>query len=195
MAITATTLSGAVSVTDTFINVAATTGISAPTTTTGVGYTYLQIEQELLFVIGAPVGTLVPVLRGQNGTVAAAHATSAPVLIGGRSDFPNFKPQVYAFQALGEVSIGAPLTGAVITPTGGQIHHFTGSTALTTIVPPDSSRAWVVQLIFDGSGSGLTWSAATGANTISITGTVSQYQIVSFIFDPTTVLWYPNTIT
>ena len=195
MAITETTLAGAVGVSEVFIHLTSVTGVSAPTTTTGAGYTYLKIDEDLLFVSGAPVGTLVPVLRGQNGSKVIAHATSTPVLIGLPSDFANFKPGANTFQALGEVSIGAPLTGAVITPTGGSVHHFTGTTAITSIIPPDTALAWRITLIFDGSGSGLGWTGGSSANNPSVTGVVTAKQMVDFLYDPSTGLWYPSTIT
>lgn len=195
MAITETTLAGAVGVSDTSINLTSVTGVSAPTTTTGAGYTYLKIDEELLFVSGAPVGTLVPVLRGQGGSTVIAHATATPVLIGGPTDFASFKPNANAFQALGQVSVGAPLTGAVIMPVGGSVHHFTGTVAITSIVPPDTAVAWRITLIFDGSGAGLGWTGGSSANNPSVTGVVTAAQMVDFLYDPSTSLWYPSTIT
>ena len=196
MALTETTLSAAVGATDNLVLLADATHTSAPTPTTGSTNTYLKIDEELMFVTGAAVNSYVPVNRGYSGTQAVSHLTSTPVLVGAPIDFTKFKHTVNnAFQALGEDSIGAPLTGATITPTGGMIHHFTGTTALTTIVPPNAVRAYRIYLVFDGSGSGLTWTAAGGANSIAVAGTVSQYQLVWFLYDPTTTLWYPGTIT
>lgn len=195
MAITATTLAGAVGVNDTVVNLTSATAATAPTSTTGVGFTYIKIDAEYMFVNGAPVGNIVPVNRGVVGSVVTSHATSTPVLLGGPSDFPSVKPNVIRFQALGEHSIGPPLTGASITPTGGAIHHYTGTTQLAHIVPPDVYKATQVTLSFDGSASGLTWSAAGDANSISVAGSVTALQTVTFTYDPSTTFWYPSTIT
>jgi len=50
MAITVTTLAGAVAINDKVVNVASATGITAPNDQTGVGITYLFIDQELMKV-------------------------------------------------------------------------------------------------------------------------------------------------
>ena len=138
MAITTTTLSGAAGSNDTVIGVVSATGITAPVTTTGAGFTYLKVDNELMAVTSV-AGTAISVLRGYAGTVAASHVASAPVLIGAPTDFANFRPATYATtpKLPDDYSpIGGPLTGAVIAPTGGYIHHFTGTVELTTITPP-----------------------------------------------------------
>ena len=85
MALTATTLSSAVAVADTSIVVASATGFSA-------GY-FVQIDQESFLIAKSYVsGTTIPVLRGQNGTVGAAHAASAVVVVGLATDFANPAP-------------------------------------------------------------------------------------------------------
>jgi hypothetical protein len=89
MAITTTTLTSTCSATDTSIHVASATGITAPNFQTGSGIIDLMIEQERLRVITAPNGTFIPVLRGLGGTVQAAHANGALVLIGSPTDFTN----------------------------------------------------------------------------------------------------------
>lgn len=195
MAITTTTLSGAVGTSDIIINVASATGISAPTFPTGAGFTLLKIDNEMMFVT-AVSGTAISVLRGQWGTRSVSHLSSAPVIIGGPNDYPNFIPtQAVTSPVLPDrfSAIGPPLTGATIAPTGGPIHHFTGTTALVTITPTtDTVAGGRITLIFDGSGSGLTW---TAAGNIKVAGTVSQFQAVDFFYDPTTTSWYPSTIT
>ena len=174
------------------------TGITAPVTTTGAGFTYLKVDNELMAVTSV-AGTAISVLRGYAGTVAASHVASAPVLIGAPTDFANFRPATYATtpKLPDDFSpIGGPLTGAVIAPTGGYIHHFTGTVELTTITPPAGLvSGGAIVLIFDGSAAGLTWSAAGGANSIAVAGTVTAAQAVTFFYDPTTTFWYPSTIT
>lgn len=93
MAITATTLSVAVasgpSGTDNFVNVASATGITAPNFTTGAGITWLLIDQEFM-VVTAVNGTVISVLRGQGGTLAAPHVINTQVQIGLPGDFAEF---------------------------------------------------------------------------------------------------------
>lgn len=90
MSVTTTTLTSAMSATDTSAHVASATGITAPNFQTGSGITVLVIEQERLLVISAPNGTFIPVVRGQGGTVQSAHANGALVFIGLPTDFSAF---------------------------------------------------------------------------------------------------------
>jgi hypothetical protein len=195
MGITATTLSAAVAAADTVLGVASATYITAPVSTTGSGLTLLKIDEELLFVVGKS-GTQISVLRGQGGTQAKAHAASVPVLVGGPSDYAFFVP------ALGSVSvshperftaIGPPLTGATIAPSGGRVHHYTGTTQLATItVPADVVAGYEIALIFDGSGSGLTWA---NSGNIAVAGTsTTAGSAVSFFYDPSSAKWHPSRL-
>jgi hypothetical protein len=88
MAITATTLSGAVTQSQTTLPVASATGITAPNWQTATGLTYLFVDQELMLVTGV-VGTTISVVRGFNGTAAQAHVTGSQVQIGLPTDFPS----------------------------------------------------------------------------------------------------------
>ena len=85
MAVTQTTLSSAVTLEATTIKVAAATGF-------GKGK-YIEIDGELLYQhseASSSATTIIPVLRGYNGTVQAAHPSSAKVVVGsGYDDFPN----------------------------------------------------------------------------------------------------------
>ena len=194
MAITATTLSSAVKANDTTVGLASATGVTAPTPTTGVGFTYLFVEQEMMFVT-AITGTVASVLRGQLGTQAVAHPTAAPVFIGAPSDFPGFTPaQGTSVELPNEyMGVGAPLTGATIAPAVGQsVAHFTGSTALVTITVPTGMQSGRLTLIFDGTGSGLTW---TAADNIAVAGTATTAKsAVTFLYDPSTSKWIPNRL-
>ena len=195
MAITATTLSAAIAANDTVIGVASATGITAPVSTTGAGVTFLKIDSEVLGVISVS-GTQVTVRRGLLGTQAKSHENAAPVLIGSPSDYPSFVPeqsvsapqQPYNFSAL-----GAPLTGATVAPVNGAIHFFTGTTALVTITPPAGLVAGgKITLIFSGSGSGLTW---TAAENIAVAGTATTaLSAVDFFYNPVTSKWYPSRL-
>ncbi len=195
MSINATTLSAAISATETVFGVASATGITAPVPNTGVGLTYLKVDDEMMQVY-AISGTVVSVIRGVQGTRAEAHAASVPVIAGGPSDFENFVPVqgVVASQLPYNFSpIGPPLTGATIAPSGGYIHHFTGTTALVTItLPADLVAGGHITLIFDGSGSGLTW---TAAGNIAVAGTsTTAASAVTFFYDPSSAKWHPSRL-
>lgn len=70
MALTTTTISAAVAVNQNFIVVASATGFAAGN--------YVLIDQEVMLVANSYVsGTTVPVIRGQEGTLTAAHNASA----------------------------------------------------------------------------------------------------------------------
>ena len=86
MAFASTTLVAAIDSKTTGITVASATNITAPNFTSGVGITYLWVEQEMMLVLGV-AGTLVTVQRGYNGTASSAHGASAPVLSGLPADF------------------------------------------------------------------------------------------------------------
>lgn len=86
MSIVATTLSGAITSNQISFGVASATGITVPNFQTGSGITYLQIDQEIMLVTGL-VGTVVSVVRGFNGTTAAAHVSGAQVQVGLPADF------------------------------------------------------------------------------------------------------------
>jgi len=196
MAITATTLSAAVAVGDQVVNVASATGISAPVSTTGSGFTILKIDDEMFFVISVS-GTVVTVLRGQQGTQQVSHSTSTPVLIGSPSDFSNFVPVQAAFSVQTPYNfsaIGPPIVSATtIAPVNGAIHHVTGTTALSVItVPSGAVSGSKITLIFDGSGSGLTW--GSGGN-IAVAGTATTAaSSVDFIYDAPSAKWIPSRL-
>lgn len=197
MAITATTLSSACAVTDTSIAVTSATGITAPVNPTGSGFTYLYIDNELVFVLTV-AGTLIGVLRGQNGTKQVSHATSTPVLIGGPSDFPGFAPTRTDIAVAPSLysQVSAPFTGATIVPALGVAYaHFTGTTALVTITPPAGLvQGGSLTLVNDGSGSGLTW---TAAGNIAVAGTfTTAASSVTFVWDASlsTPKWIPSRL-
>jgi len=89
MAIVATTLSAAIGAGDTQFGVASATNITAPNFTTGVGITYLYIDQEYMIVL-AISGTTVQVARGVLGTAATTHASGAQVQSGLPGDFTQY---------------------------------------------------------------------------------------------------------
>lgn len=195
MSLTATTLSAAITASDTVLGVASATYITAPNFTTGAGVTLLKLDEEVMVAVSKS-GTQIGVLRGQFGTQAKSHVASVPVIVGSLSDFGSIVPAQGATQVSEPTkhdAIGEPLTGATIAPTGGKVHHFTGTTQLVTITPPAGLVAGGrITLIFDGSASGLTWT--TGGN-IAVAGTATTAaSAVDFLYDPSTGLWHPSRL-
>lgn len=83
MAYVTTTVSGAIAITDTVINVASATSFAA-------GNRIVIDGEEMTIQQGYASGTAVGVLRGQNGTATAAHASGAGVMQGiGATDFTS----------------------------------------------------------------------------------------------------------
>ena len=194
MSINVTTLTGAVGLTDTQIGVASATGITAPVSTTGSGFTYLQVDQELMFVT-AVSGTFISVLRGQLGTQATSHLISARVIAGLPSDFNGFVPaQNVSADATpySNAPIGTDQTGATITPNGSYF-RFTGSTALVTITPPAGLvSGGKITIEFQGTSSGLTW---TAAGNIAVAGTsTTAASTVEFFYNPVDSKWHPSRL-
>jgi hypothetical protein len=92
LAITATTLSAAVGLTDTTILLTSITGVTSPSFQSGTGITWLLIDQELMLVmnVGAAATNPVTVKRGMNGTVQATHVINSQVQVGLPADFTPF---------------------------------------------------------------------------------------------------------
>jgi hypothetical protein len=194
MALNATTLTAAVLAGDTSFAVGSVTGITAPNFTTGVGITYLLVEQEYMQVTGVN-GLVVSVLRGFNGSPASAHGASCPVVSGLPADFAGLPISVKAQQDFYPNTIGwsAPVVSAnTITPTG-PYFHMTGTTIVKTINPvPGSIEGGQVTIVFDGSGAGLTWDA-TGNVAVAGTSTTAA-SAVTFVFDQGSGKWHPSRL-
>lgn len=191
MAITATTLSGAVTASQNTVPLTAVTGVSAPVDSTGSGLTYLYIGNELMKVVGL-TGLQVSVLRGQGGSPALAHGASEPVLIGGPSDFPKFVPAQAAEVPLKPSrydGVSAPVASATSITPSGAIFHVTGTTATTTITLPTNFVEGKITVIADG-----IWTWSTGGN-IAVAGTVTTAgSSVDFTYDAATSTWYPSRL-
>jgi hypothetical protein len=155
---------------------------------------YIVVEQELM-IVTAISGTTISVSRGQVGTKAVAHATSSPVASFLSTDNYTGVYGVTPYTNPINPVIGSPLTGTPITPTvygNGAMIHFTGTTALVNITLPTGVLATEVTLIFDGSGSGLTW---TAAGNISVAGTATTAKSsVTFRYDVSTAKWIPSRL-
>ncbi len=197
MALTATTLNGAVAAQDTSIVLASVTHVSAPVSTTGAGYTYLLCENEWMFVSGAPNTTTlqVPVLRGQRGSQAVAHATSAPVVAGTPDEWGQTAPYVGAFSAVNTSQSGwsAPLVGGATNIAPGGKFHLTGTTAMVNLTAPAGYvEGGVIRIVFDGSAAGLTWTAAGNIAVAGTATTAASY--VDFVYDSGSAKWHPSRL-
>lgn len=197
MALNSTTLSTAVLVSDTVINLTSTTGVSTPTPPVGP-VTYMVVEGEVMVVTafngtsGAPVG----VARGQNGTRAVAHNSSAPVLIFNAGDFGSlyfFGVDQLALKSSLSLSVGAPVASAnTITPTiwgPDTCFHVTGTTVIKTITAPTGFLQGECTIIFDAAG---TWDATGNIAVASSTTQTTTY--VTFLYDAKAAKWYPSKI-
>lgn len=116
MALTLTTLSGAVIVDQNTISVASATGFAAGS--------FIQIDQEILQVQkGYVSGTSIPVIRGLDGTATQAHPTGAQVKVGLASDFLGPAPQVVTGTPIGAYArtrISYTAAGAITLPLPGN---------------------------------------------------------------------------
>lgn len=88
MAIVATTLSAAMTATQTTCTVASTTNITNPNWQTAAGIIYLLVDQEYMLMTNVNTTTLVCQLqRGQWGTAQAAHVNGSLVQSGTPTDY------------------------------------------------------------------------------------------------------------
>lgn len=134
MALAETTLSSAVAVSDTVINVASATSVAAGR--------IIVCDGEVMQVTKGYVtaATAVPVTRGQAGTVTAAHASSARVVHGEATDFGasgagvsvNYPP---AGRSRLVTSVSATGTLALAAAGVDQVVVLNGSGAITLTIP------------------------------------------------------------
>ena len=195
MAITATTLSAAIGTSDVSLAVASATGITAPNFTTGAGITYLLIDQEFMLVTNV-VGTVISVQRAVNGSFAAAHGVTAPVLAGLPTDFSGIAIAVKAQQDPSpngsNVNFSNPIASAATIAAPAQWFHVTGTTAINIITPPPGMLEGEITIVFDGA---CTWTSSNVTNGISASGTATTAgSAVSFYLDAATGRWYPSRL-
>jgi len=194
MAISSTTMSGAVTAYQTQFGVASTTNITPPVFTTGAGFTLLYCEAELMLAYAVPVAGTVQVVRGYYGTQATTHPSGALVTVGLLADFPLFAPQIMAFQTLNpnrfQGVYGGVIASASTITAPGPLFHVSGTTALTIINPPPNFVEGSITIIADGI---LPWTATAATFGIAATGTVTAAkETVTFTYDPNSALWYPS---
>ncbi len=133
MALATTTLASAVLLTDTVINVASATSVAAGR--------LIVIDQEVMRVVNSYVsGTVVGVLRGQDGTPTLAHVKTANVTHGLASDFASPGPQAYTTYPIADrpvlvQSITATST-LVLPPSGCDLRVILNGTSVITLTVP-----------------------------------------------------------
>ena len=174
MSLVHTTLSAATAVGDTSIVVTSATGFSA-------GYV-VRVGDEMMRVGGGYVsGTIIPVIRGQDGTLVVAHAVTTGVVCGTASDWAttNGAQTVVQYPLAGRTrrvsTYGA--AGAISLPVAGTdelaIINGTSALAMTVAVPTkdlDGSLLWIAS---DGAG------AHTVTFASGLSGAGSSYDVVT----------------
>lgn len=152
MALVHTTLSAACAASDTSITVTSASGFLA-------GYV-VRVGDEIMRVGGGYNGTatIVPVIRGQDGTLVVAHAVTSGVVCGVASDWalssgPQTAPQYpIAGKARRISTYGA--AGAIALPTAGcdevAVINGTSALAMTLAVPTKDLDGSILFIIGDG---------------------------------------------
>lgn len=172
MAIVLTTLSGAITSSQTSFGVASATGITAPNFQTMTGITWLFVDQEFMLVENV-IGTVVFVVRGTNSSVAQAHASGANVQAGAPGDYLQAqandsggtttvgKDYYLAVGALNYPAINLTGSADVINPNVPGIYEVktAGVDAMTLAAPPASAEGNIIIIISD----------TTNAHTITAT--------------------------
>lgn len=113
MALTATTLNGAVGANDLTVRLTSGTGIA-------VG-NFIKIDSEYLRVNDISQSPVIGVQRGQLGTLAVAHSTLAAAVFGPSADFSDQQqtlPRVYTYGVDGAIAI-APGLAQLVKATAG----------------------------------------------------------------------------
>ncbi len=165
MSLVHTTNSAAIAASDTSITVASATGFSA-------GF-LVRVGDEMMRVAGAYNGTatIVPVIRGQDGTLVVAHAVTSGVVAGTAADWAQQSGAQTAMQyplagkARRISTYGA--AGAIALPLAGTdevvIINGTSALAMTLAAPGKDLDGTILYIASDG----------VGAHTITFAGGLS----------------------
>ena len=175
MALAETTLSSACAVSDRQIVVASATGF-------GVGYK-VRVDGEVFqvtkgYVAGA---TIVPVLRGQEGTLATAHGVTARAVVGSAADWTqNNPPQTvapYLLAGRARVVTSYGAAGAIALPPAGAdalaLINGTAALAMTLAVPTKDLDGSVITIAGVG----------TAAHTVTVAGGAGGGSLVTATFE------------
>jgi len=175
MALANTTLSAACAVSDKQILVAASTGFA-------VG-NYIRVDDETMKITKGYVAAslTVPVLRGQDGTIAVAHASGAQVTDGAATDYTQTgAPQtVDAFPIAGRARVinSYSADGAIALPPAGAdalaVISGTAHTGMTLAVPTKDLNGCKLTIL----------NLTAAAHVVTVAGGVGGSGIVTLTFD------------
>lgn len=163
MALTRTTLSGAVTASDTSIRVASATGFAANS--------YVRIDDEVMQISSNySSGTVIPVRRGVQGGVAVAHPVTAGVVVGLATDFDDPAAQTavpYPLAGRNRTITSYSASGAITLPTDGAdvvaILNGTSVLAMTVAAPGADLEGCALYIASNGA----------AAHTVTFTGGLS----------------------
>jgi hypothetical protein len=193
MALATTTLSAAISASDREITVASATSVAAGR--------LIRINGEMLKVAqNYASGTTVPVLRGQDGTVASAHAVTSNVTHGVASDFANPAAggpvtNIPAQRAREVKAYGA--AGAITLPTPGNdmlaIINGTSALAMTVANPTKDMDGDILIVVGNGKAAHtVTYTAGLGNGGSGLdVGTFDTNAQCSMMFIAANGIWVP----
>ena len=190
MALTTTTLSSAVAVDSTSVVVASATGFAAGN--------LLLVDQEVMVVGKTYVsGTTIPVYRGQNGSVTAAHVASANATTFLASDITTQGPQtVTQFPVAGKARVVTSVSAtATVSGYPGQdvVYVLNGTTALPITLAAPTKDMDGSLLIVVGNGAAahtITIAAGLGAGGTTIdVGTFATGSQISMPFIAVNGAW------
>jgi hypothetical protein len=173
MALTTTTVSVAIAAADQSITVASATSLAAGKIVK-VNDEFMQVRKDY------SSGTVIPVLRGQGGTLPKAHGITSNVVHGDATDFANTVPQgtvPYPYVRVREVrAYGA--AGAITMPTPGNdmvaIINGTGALAMTLANPTKDMDGDTLTIIANGK------AAHTVTYTAGFGNGGSSYDVLTF---------------
>src|SRR5260221_1406519 len=163
MALTKTTLSSAMTVTSTSAVVTSATGFTAGN--------FLKVDDEVMLVTKSYVsGTTIPVLRGQDGTLTAAHASSANAVTFLASDEPGATAQTptqWPIAGKNRTILSYSIAGAITLPSPGQdmmaVIIGTSTLAMTLANPTQDMDGCLLWIISNGKGAHtVTYTAGVG---------------------------------
>lgn len=193
MAFVETTLNSAMGIDDTFMDVASATSFAAGR--------LVQVDQEMMLVTkDYSSGTIVNVLRGQNGTRTRAHFITTRVVHSLVSDWPAPMPGTFTNTPLAgkarEVRSVTAATSTLTLPTAGtDLYVVLNGTAVITLTIPvptkdlDGTLMWIVSngvaahlLTFTGGLSG----AGASYDIITLNATAPS----AYCFTACNDLWY-----
>jgi len=164
MALTSTTLDGAISANATYIRLTSGTGAA-------VG-SFIKVDSEYMRILDITNSPTLWVQRGQLGSAAVAHSTLAAAVIGVASDFPTVPaPRVYTYGADSAIAV-APGYHQLCKGSAGAYTLANPSTAQDgdiLVIPSLTSYAHVITgvSIWDGTATvntTLTYAAVQGAS-------------------------------